>query len=61
MSIQENLSEIKANIAAAVGYESLSHFVSVFKKEIGISPIKYKKNSTFPRKSHKRRIHNGKN
>ena len=35
------------DIAAAVGYESLSHFVSVFKKEIGISPIKYKKNSTF--------------
>lgn len=34
-------------VAAAVGYDSLSHFISVFKKEIGVSPIRYKKNSTF--------------
>ena len=35
------------DVAAAVGYDSLSHFINVFKKEIGASPIKYKKNSTF--------------
>ena len=34
------------DIADAVGYESLSHFINAFKKEMGFSPIKYKKNST---------------
>ena len=31
------------DIAAAVGYESLSHFISVFEKYYAISPHKYKK------------------
>ena len=35
------------DIATAVGYDSLSHFIDIFKKEIGFSPIKYKKNPSF--------------
>ena len=32
------------DIAAMVGYESLSHFISVFEKYYSISPYKYRKN-----------------
>lgn len=46
MLLTQNLTV--TTIAARLGYCSTSHFIAAFKRDTGISPLKYRKNNTLP-------------
>lgn len=47
LSLLKNSDKAISEVAIQSGFSTISYFISVFRKKMGVTPLKYKKNEIF--------------